>query len=242
MLHPGGMRSNSHTSPVAEQPMRTRHILEDSKESRHDHDPTCTNRPWRPLPQSAPCGWHQTSFRDRSVYMEHAKQEEHPTAFKRFCSFTSSSFENLAVGKDWPNPQRDSSHPTQPHVHTSKGSQRTSSNWPTNTVSKKSINPFTTNRGKPNARYRSSGNFPRCSTHERSRSISNHQSELRPPARIPSIGVDRLRCDGGSTNARRCTAYRNHHAGLPTRQATWPGLFRNPTDHHTYPIHKGLRP
>ena len=242
MLHPGGMRSHSHTSPVAEQPMRTRHILEDSKESRHDHDPTCTNRPWRPLPQSAPCGWHQTSFRDRSIYMEHTTQEEHPTTFKRFCSFPNSSFENLAVGKDWPNTQRDPSDPTEPHLHTSNRSQRTSSNWPTNTVSKKSSNPFTANRSKPTAWYRSPRNFPRSGTYERDRTHSNHQSELRPPARIPSIGDDRLRCEGGSINPQRCPTRRNHHASVTTRQTSWTRIFSNPTDHHTYPIHKGLRP
>ena len=221
--------------------MRTRDILEDSKESRHDHDSTRTNRPRRPLSQSAPCGWQKTSFRYSSIYMEHIGHEHTATSQKGFCPHETSPLENMASGKDWGHKLRTQGLPTRAFPSTSSRCQRISSHGPTNTFSEEAMHAFNTNRSEPTLGYRSIRTIQRCCTKKCITRPEHHQYKLRPPARISSIGVDRLRCEGGEINPQRCTSHCNHNAGITTCQASWARYLHSSANYQQHSIHKGLR-
>ncbi len=221
--------------------MRTRHNPEDSKESRHDLDPTCTNRPRRPLPQSAPCGWQPTSFRDCSVYLDTSCTEKERTLFEQRCSITNTSIENLAAGTNWSHQYANAQDRKEQRTYETPCSENPSVNWATDSDPKKIHRSLASNRRESSSRNRSHRALRRCSTEKHSQQYRAFRYDIRPPARIPATGDDRLRCRGGSINAQRCSSHCHDHAGITESQTPRPGFLSYTTGHDTHPIHKGLR-
>jgi transglutaminase/protease-like cytokinesis protein 3 len=221
--------------------MRTRHNPKDSKESRHDLDPTCTNRPRRPLPQSAPRGWQPTSFRDCSVYLDTSCTEKERTLSRQHCSISNTPIENLAAGTNWSHQYSNAQERKEHYTHETPRSENPSVNWATDSDPKKINRPLASNRRESSSRNRSHRALRRCSTEKYHHEYRTFRNDIRPPARIPATGDDRLRCRGGSINTPRCSSHCYDHAGITESQTPRSGFLSNSTDHDTHLIHKGLR-